>query len=66
MELVMLLKNKFIGSLPLCAESVSLPGYIGKMKRELERKYRPLITRANVLPEFLVVKGPQEDEPSKK
>ena len=62
----MLLKNKFIGSVPLCAESVSLPGYIGKRKRELERKNHLLIARANVIPEFLVVKGSQEDEPSKR
>jgi len=51
---------------PLCPESITLPGYLGKMKKELQEKYNTLIHRANIEPEFLVVKvsASQKEKPS--
>lgn len=62
MKLMMFLANDFIDSLPLCPESVSLPGYIGKMKKRLEEKYISLINQTKIEPEFLVIKVSQEDK----
>ena len=55
MQLMMYLENDLIDFLPLCPESLSLPGYIGTMKRRLEEKYISLIKQARNEPEFLVV-----------
>jgi len=60
---MMYLENDLIDSVPLCPESVSLPGYIGKMKRQLEEKYISLIKHASMEPEFLVVKLSKRDDP---
>jgi len=54
MKLLMFLSNELVGTIPLCRESITLPGYLGKMKKELESKYAALITRASIEPEFLV------------
>ena len=51
----MILKNQPVGSVPLCKESVTFPGYLGKMKKELETKYSSLVNQADTEPEFLVV-----------
>ena len=56
MKLMMYLANDLIDSLPLCPESISLPGYIGKMKKRLIEKYVSLINQASTEPEFLVLK----------
>jgi hypothetical protein len=63
MKLMMYLANDFIDSVPLCPDSVSLPGYIGKMKRELQEKYISLINQASTEPEFLVVKVTNREGP---
>ena len=54
MQLLMFLSNQLIGAVPLCRESITLPGYLGKMKKELQTKYAALITQASTEPEFLV------------
>jgi hypothetical protein len=61
MKLMMFLSNELIDTIPLCRESITLPGYLGKMKRELQCKYAELINHANSEPEFLVVKATQND-----
>ena len=61
MKLIMVLKNQLIDSIPLCKESISLPGYMGRMKRELQCRYAGAITEAGVEPEFLVVNASQND-----
>jgi hypothetical protein len=53
---MMYLANDFIDAVPLCPESITLPGYVGKMKKKLQEKYNSLINQAKVEPEFLVVK----------
>jgi len=64
MKIMMYLENDFIDALPICPQSVSLPGYIGKMKKQLEEKYISLIKRAGIEPEFLVVPVSQKENPS--
>ena len=63
MKLMMFISNELIDTIPLCHQSITLPGYLGKMKRELQSKYAALIECLNVEPEFLVTKvqndGPQ-------
>jgi len=59
MKLMMFLSNELIDTIPLCHESITLPGYLGKMKRELQGKYAALIECLNVEPVFLVSKTPQ-------
>ncbi len=63
MKLLMFLGNDMIDSMPLCPKSITLPGYIGRIKHELEKKYLSLIEQANIEPEFLVVKASQENKP---
>jgi hypothetical protein len=64
MKLLLFIGNDLIDSIPLCRESITLPGYVGKIKKELLKKYTALINHANVEPEFLVVKVSKEDNPS--
>jgi len=54
MKLMMFLSNELIDTISLCPESITLPGYLGKMKRELQGKYASLIECLNVEPVFLV------------
>jgi len=61
MKLMMFLSNELIDTIPLCHESITLPGYLGKMKRQLQLKYASLIECLNVEPVFLVSKAPQND-----
>jgi hypothetical protein len=61
MKLMMFLSNELIDTIPLCRESITLPGYLGKMKRELQCKYAELIKCLNVEPVFLVAKATQKD-----
>jgi hypothetical protein len=53
----MFLSNELVGTVPLCRESITLPGYMGKMKRELQSKYASVIIQAKTEPEFLVDKA---------
>ena len=57
MKLLMFLSNELIGEVPICRESLTLPGYLGKMKRELQSKYASAIIQARTEPEFLVDKA---------
>jgi hypothetical protein len=57
MKLLMFLSNELVGTIPLCRESITLPGYLGKMKRELQFKYASVIIQANTEPEFFVDKA---------
>jgi len=57
MKLLMFLSNELVGTIPLCRESITLPGYLGKMKRELQSKYAGVIIQAKTEPEFLVDKA---------
>ena len=69
MKLMMFLSNELIDTIPLCPESITLAGYLGKMKRELQRKYAALIECLNVEPEFLVdnpMQGKQRDRGQRK
>ena len=66
MELMMYLANDFVDSIPICPESVSLPGYIGKMKKKLIEKYVSLIKQASTEPEFLVVKVSKREDPERR
>ena len=59
---MMFLSNELIDTIPLCRESITLPGYLGKMKRELQCKYADLIKAFNVEPVFLVAKATQKDD----
>ena len=62
MKLLLYLANDFIDEVPLCPESITLPGYVGKMKKKLLEKYNSLINQANVEPEFLVVKVSKKEK----
>ena len=55
MKLLLFLSNELVGEVPICRESITLPGYLGKMKKELQFKYANRINRTNIEPEFLVV-----------
>jgi hypothetical protein len=57
MKLLMFLSNELVGTVPLCRESITLPGYLGKMRRELQSKYASIIIQSSTEPEFLVDKG---------
>jgi hypothetical protein len=62
MKLLLFLSNELVGEVPICRESITLPGYLGKMKKELQSKYASVITQANIEPEFLVVKVTEKDK----
>jgi hypothetical protein len=55
MELMMYLSNDLIEAVPVNLKNITLPGYLGNIKRKLEKKYTSLINQANTKPEFLIV-----------
>ena len=55
MELLMYLGNDLLESVPLHFSSLSLPGYVGNIKRKLNQKHSELIQQTSLRPEFLVV-----------
>jgi hypothetical protein len=61
MKLMMFLSNELIDTIPLCRESITLPGYLGKMKRELQVRNGALIESLDVEPVFLVENAIQID-----
>ena len=54
MQLVMYLGNDFIGAVPLNQEQVSLPGYLGRIKRQLMDEHSEVVQSSSFKPEFLV------------
>lgn len=59
----MYLQNDLIEAVPLNSSEISIPGYLGKIKRGLKEKYSNLIMEANAAPEFLLVhSSPAEDD----
>lgn len=55
MQLMMYIGNDLIEAVPLDKEQVSVPGYLGKIKRHLKEKYHSLILESPTAPEFLVI-----------
>ena len=54
MELKMFLGNDYIDALPIDFTRVSVPGYLGALKRHLANKYAELILSSGAKPEFFV------------
>ncbi|MBA2745845.1 MAG: hypothetical protein H0U44_06440 [Flavisolibacter sp.] len=61
MELMMYVGNDHIESIPINKNQLSIPGYLGHLKRKLKEKYGHLLRESGKAPEFLVV-----DLPAKK
>jgi len=59
----MFLSNELIDTIPLCRESITLPGYLGKMKRELQGRYASLIKSLDIEPVFFVAKDAPKHDP---
>lgn len=55
MQLMMYLQNDLIEAVPLNRSQVPVPGYLGKIKRQLKEKYDALVKESGTEPEFLVV-----------
>ena len=55
MKLMMYIGNDLIEAVPLDREQVPVPGYLGKIKRNLKEKYKSLIAESQEGPEFLVI-----------
>lgn len=55
MQLMMYLGNDLIESVPVQAERLSQPGYLGQIKRVLKKKYSTLIGESMLAAEFLVI-----------
>jgi hypothetical protein len=51
---MMFIGNDLIESIPLDAENIPKPGYLGNIKRSMKEKYRELIQQFPDPPEFLV------------
>ncbi len=63
----MYLGNDLIDAIPLQPEGLRQPGYLGKFKRCLKKKYEELITQFQDSPEFLIETDPINfDEKEKK
>ncbi|HVF97189.1 MAG TPA: hypothetical protein VM871_07715 [Flavisolibacter sp.] len=57
---MMYLENDLIEAITLDRERVSVPGYLGNLKRRLKEKYKTLLQETQLNPEFLVVPQPAE------
>ena len=55
MELMMYLGNDLIESVPLLADKISMPGYLGQYKRELKHRYAELLQQTPDAPDFFVI-----------
>jgi hypothetical protein len=49
------LQNDLLEAVPLDRTRVPVPGYLGKIKRELKEKYKTLLAESAIAPEFIVV-----------
>jgi hypothetical protein len=54
MELKMILGNDYIDTLPIDFTLVSVPGYLGALKRQLEKQYKELIQSSGTKPDYFV------------
>lgn len=54
-KLVMYLKNDVVETVPLDRSLISIPGYLGKIKRDLKEKYLLLLQESSGSVEFLVM-----------
>lgn len=55
MQLVMYLGNDFIDSVSVNSQQLSVPGYMGRLKRQLLSEHSFLLADTSLNPEFLVV-----------
>jgi hypothetical protein len=55
MQLVMYLGNEFIASVPINDQELKLPGYLGKLKRQLMAENVLVLQQSTEKAEFLVV-----------
>jgi hypothetical protein len=55
MKLIMYLNNQLIDAVPLNLVEITWPGYIGRIKRDLETKHRELIRSSAKLPDYFVI-----------
>jgi len=55
MELMMYLGNDLIESVPVSADKLSQPGYLGQFKRQLKIRHADLLQQTVSPPEFLVI-----------
>ena len=55
MQLIMYLGNDMIESLPVNDRELSIPGYLGRFKRQLKQRHFQLIQETGAEPEYLVV-----------
>ena len=55
MELMMYLNNDLIESIVVNDREISIPGYLGRFKRQLKQKYNDLILETGAQPEYLVI-----------
>lgn len=58
MQLMMYLGNDLLASIMLDRNSISRPGYLGKIKRQLMEQYSEELQIAGDKPEFLIVDLP--------
>jgi len=55
---MMFLGNDLLEAVPIHREDLRQPGYLGKFKRCLKKKYEELILQSGTSPEFLVETEP--------
>lgn len=55
MKLIMYLNNQLIDAVPLNLVAITWPGYIGRIKRELESKHKDLLKTSPKLPDYFVI-----------
>ena len=60
MKLMMYIGNDLIEAVPLDRDQVPIPGYLGKIKRNLKEKYQVMIAESPEGPEFLVINSATE------
>lgn len=66
MKLMMYLGNDLIEAIPVQPEGLRQPGYLGKFKRCLKKKYEELIIQFQENPEFLIETDPIEFKEERK
>ena len=54
MQLMMYIGNDLVESVPLDRNKVTIPGYVGTLKRELEQRHDAEISHTIEEPEFLI------------